>query len=78
MDEKIHGCVLLLHTIAGAHQKEDSVPEGFFLRKKHGAVFQPAEGDNSLLFIDPGVFQLWAATLSTHACISLSGVWVIT
>ena len=68
----------LLHSVAGAHQVENPVPEGFFLCQIHLGIFQTGEGNDAFSFINPCVFQLWAATCSTHARISLSGVCVIT
>ena len=74
----MHAFDFLLHSVAGAHQAENPVPEGFLLCQIHLGIFQAGEGNDAFSFINPRVFQLWAATCSTHAWISLSGVCVIT
>ena len=58
----------LLHSVAGAHQVENPVPEGFFLCQIHLGILQAGKGNDALSVVDPCVFQLFAASAcSTHA-----------
>lgn len=67
----------LLDAIPCLHQLKNLTPEDFLLRVICLGIFYLGEGDDSMLFIDPGVFQRCAATCSTHARISLSGGFVM-